>query len=166
MKLATFLFATATTMFSVAEADPLAKVTEKVYFDVDIAGEAAGRITFGLFGDVVPKTAKNFATLCDGSAGTGNSGKPLHYKGSSFHRIIPGFMAQGGDFTNQNGTGGESIYGTKFEDENFLNKHSTDLLLSMANAGKNTNGSQFFITFGATPHLDGKHVVFGRVTSG
>ncbi len=93
MKLATFLFATATTMFGVAEADPLAKVTEKVYFDVEIAGEAAGRITFGLFGDVVPKTAKNFATLCDGSAGTGNSGKPLHYKGSSFHRIIPGFMA-------------------------------------------------------------------------
>ena len=92
MKLATFIFASATTLFSVAEADPLAKVTEKVYFDVEIGGESAGRITFGLFGDVVPKTAKNFATLCEGSAGTGNSGKPLHYKGSNFHRVIPGFI--------------------------------------------------------------------------
>ena len=166
MKLATFLFATATTMFSVAEADPLAKVTEKVYFDVEIGGEAAGRITFGLFGDVVPKTAKNFATLCDGSAGTGNSGKPLHYKGSSFHRIIPGFMAQGGDFTSGDGRGGESIYGNKFADENFDLSHDKPYLLSMANAGPNTNGSQFFITFKETPWLNGRHTVFGEVLEG
>ena len=166
MKLATFLFATATTMFSVAEADPLAKVTEKVYFDVEIGGEASGRITFGLFGDVVPKTAKNFATLCDGSAGTGNSGKPLHYKGSSFHRIIPGFMAQGGDFTSGDGRGGESIYGNKFADENFDLSHDKPYLLSMANAGPNTNGSQFFITFKETPWLNGRHTVFGEVLEG
>ena len=166
MKLATFIFATATTMFSVAEADPLAKVTEKVYFDVEIGGEAAGRITFGLFGDVVPKTAKNFATLCDGSAGTGNSGKPLHYKDSSFHRIIPGFMAQGGDFTSGDGRGGESIYGAKFADENFDLNHDKPYLLSMANAGPNTNGSQFFITFKETPWLNGRHTVFGEVLEG
>ena len=166
MKLATFIFATATTMFSVAEADPLAKVTEKVYFDVEIGGEAAGRITFGLFGDVVPKTAKNFATLCDGSAGTGNSGKPLHYKDSSFHRIIPGFMAQGGDFTSGDGRGGESIYGAKFADENFELNHDKPYLLSMANAGPNTNGSQFFITFKETPWLNGRHTVFGEVLEG
>lgn len=136
-----------------------------VFFDISIGGSPAGRITFDLTANT-PKTSENFRALCTGEKGVGKSGKPLHFKGAPFHRIIPGFMAQGGDFTNQNGTGGESIYGTKFEDENFLNKHSTELLLSMANAGKNTNGSQFFITFGATPHLDGKHVVFGKVTSG
>ena len=133
---------------------------------MEIDGKAAGRITFGLFGDVVPKTAKNFATLCDGSAGVGNAGKPLHYKGSAFHRIIPGFMAQGGDFTSGDGRGGESIYGNKFADENFTLKHSKPYLLSMANAGPNTNGSQFFITFAETSWLDGKHTVFGEVIEG
>ena len=119
-----------------------------------------------MYGGVVPKTVKNFSTLCDGSAGVGNAGKPLHFKGSSFHRIIPGFMAQGGDFTAGNGTGGESIYGNKFADENFDIKHAKPYLLSMANAGPNTNGSQFFITFKETPWLDGRHTVFGEVLEG
>ena len=126
---------------AVAFADTLDTVTEKVYFDIEVDGKEAGRIVFGMFGDTVPKTVKNFSTLAEGSAGVGNSGKPLHFKGSGFHRIIPGFMAQGGDFTNGNGTGGESIYGMKFQDENFNLKHSRPYLLSMANAGRNTNGS-------------------------
>ena len=151
---------------AVAMADTLDTVTDKVFFDIEIDGDKAGRIVFGLFGDTVPKTAKNFATLCDGSAGTGNSGKPLHFKGSAFHRIIPGFMAQGGDFTNGNGTGGESIYGSKFNDENFTLHHTKPYLLSMANAGPNTNGSQFFITFKETPWLNGRHTVFGEVLEG
>ena len=151
---------------AVAFADTLDTVTEKVYFDIEVDGNSAGRIVFGMFGDTVPKTVKNFSTLAEGSAGVGNSGKPLHFKGSGFHRIIPGFMAQGGDFTNGNGTGGESIYGMKFQDENFNLKHSRPYLLSMANAGPNTNGSQFFITFKETPWLDGRHTVFGEVIEG
>ncbi len=138
----------------------------KVAVDVTIGGEPAGTITFELFADVVPKTADNFRALCTGEKGTGASGKPLAYAGSPFHRIIPGFMIQGGDFTNGNGTGGESIYGARFEDENFQLSHTEPGLLSMANAGPNTNGSQFFITVAETPWLDGKHVVFGKVVDG
>ncbi|GKT27565.1 Cyclophilin-type peptidyl-prolyl cis-trans isomerase like protein [Aduncisulcus paluster] len=132
-----------------------------VFFDIKIGSTSAGRITFELFSDVVPKTAENFRCLC-----TGERGGVLHFKDSPFHRIIPNFMCQGGDITRGDGYGGKSIYGESFEDESFKFRHDKPYLLSMANHGKNTNGSQFFITTVPCPHLDGAHVVFGKVVSG
>jgi len=149
-------------MVEITETEP----RSKVFFDISIGGERIGRVIFELYNDVVPKTAENFRSLCVGDKGMGTKGKPLHFKDSIFHRIIKDFMIQGGDFTDANGTGGESIYGEKFDDENFEFKHDTPGLLSMANSGPGTNGSQFFITTVETPHLDGKHVVFGKVLKG
>ena len=148
------------------EAYTLDRVTDKVFFDIEIDQEPVGRIVFGLFGDVVPRTVMNFRSIAEGNLGLRTTGKEMTYTGTNFHRIIPGFMAQGGDFTRGDGTGGESIYGLKFEDENFHLHHTKPYLLSMANSGPNSNSSQFFITFEETPWLDGHHVVFGEVIEG
>ncbi|CAJ1345301.1 unnamed protein product [Effrenium voratum] len=138
----------------------------RVYLDIAIDGVAVGRIVCELFNDAVPKTAENFRLLCTGSRGIGKRGKPLHYKGVKFHRVVPNFVIQAGDFTHCDGTGGESVYGPTFPDENLNLKHTAPGILSMANSGKDTNSSQFFICMKACPHLDGKHCVFGRVIDG
>ncbi len=149
---------------SASNATKDAEVTNKVFFDVTHNDKPMGRIVMGLFGKVVPKTAANFLAIAKGTKDA--KGKFLGYEGTVFHRVIPQFMLQGGDTDHANGYGGKSIYGDKFNDENFVYKHDAKYLLSMANAGKNTNGSQFFLTTVLTPHLNGAHVVFGRVLSG
>jgi peptidylprolyl isomerase len=164
------LFAVASTQAAADDYKPHHPVNPKnpkVFFDITIGDKPAGRVEMELFADTCPKTAENFLKLCEGTKN--KDGKPLAFKGSSFHRVIPEFMCQGGDFTRGNGTGGESIYGGRFDDETFegkAGKHFGPGTLSMANAGPNTNGSQFFICTAETPHLNGKHVVFGQVIKG
>lgn len=142
------------------------EITHRVFLDVDMDGQRLGRIVIALFGKVVPKTVENFRALCTGEKGKGTSGKPLHYKKTPFHRIIPGFMIQGGDIVHGDGKGGESVYGGVFPDESFKIKHSHAGVVSMVNSGPDSNGSQFFITTVKASWLDGEHVVFGKVIQG
>jgi len=138
----------------------------RVFFEVSVGGQSIGKCIIKLYTDKAPKTAENFRALCTGEKGRMRNGKKLHFKHSIFHRVIPGFMAQGCDITAGDGTGGESIYGRTFRDENFIVKHTGRGDLSMANAGPNSNGSQFFLTFAKAQHLNGKHTVFGKVVEG
>ncbi|CAA0815640.1 Peptidyl-prolyl cis-trans isomerase CYP21-1 [Striga hermonthica] len=142
------------------------EITHRVFLDVDIDKQRIGRITIGLYGQVVPKTVENFRALCTGEMGKASNGKVLHYKGTPFHRIIPGFMIQGGDIVSGDGKGNQSIYGGTFRDENFKLKHSHPGVVSMVNSGPDSNGSQFFITTVKAYWLDGEHVVFGKVIDG
>ncbi|XP_020685930.1 peptidyl-prolyl cis-trans isomerase CYP21-1 [Dendrobium catenatum] len=148
------------------EVERVLEITHRVYLDVDIDGQHAGRIIIGLYGEVVPKTVENFRSLCTGEKGRGGHGKALHYKGTPFHRIVSGFVIQGGDITYGDGRGSESIYGGTFPDENFIIKHSHAGVVSMVNSGPDTNGSQFFITSVKASWLDGEHVAFGKVLQG
>ncbi len=148
---------------------PSVATNPRVFLAIAIDGKTLGRVVIELFADAAPKTAENFRALCTGEKGVGKKGRKLQYKGSAFHRIIPQFMCQGGDFTSGDGTGGESIYGDKFDDETFQGKagrHFGPGTLSMANAGPHTNTSQFFLCTSATPHLNGRHVVFGQILTG
>ncbi|XP_042391404.1 peptidyl-prolyl cis-trans isomerase CYP21-1-like isoform X1 [Zingiber officinale] len=142
------------------------EITHRVFLDVDIDGQHLGRIVIGLYGEVVPKTAENFRALCTGEKKNGTGGRNLHYKGTKFHRIVSGFVIQGGDVTNSHGKGSESIYGGTFPDENFSVKHSRAGIVSMVNSGPDSNGSQFFITTVKASWLDGEHVAFGRAIQG
>ncbi|KAL3515005.1 hypothetical protein ACH5RR_021907 [Cinchona calisaya] len=142
------------------------EITHRVFLDVDIDKQHIGRIVIGLYGKVVPKTAENFRALCTGEMGKAANGKALHYKGTPFHRIIPGFMIQGGDIVYGDGRGNASIYGSTFPDENFKIKHSHAGIVSMVNSGPDSNGSQFFITTVKTYWLDGEHIAFGQVLEG
>ncbi|XP_057822162.1 peptidyl-prolyl cis-trans isomerase CYP21-1 [Cryptomeria japonica] len=161
-----FVWASSASLKARRERVSLDEITHRVYLDVEIDGQRAGRIVIGLYGKVVPKTAENFRALCTGEKGKGTVAKDLHYKGTPFHRIIPGFMIQGGDTVYGDGRGGESIYGVTFPDENFKLKHSSAGIVSMANSGPDSNGSQFFITTVKASWLDGQHVVFGKVIQG
>ncbi|WOL19011.1 peptidyl-prolyl cis-trans isomerase CYP19-4-like [Canna indica] len=155
-----------TTTLSLTQAKLQKEITSKVFFDVEISGQPAGRIIMGLYGKIVPKTAENFRALCTGEKGISQDGFPLTYKGSPFHRIIPKYVIQGGDFILHNGSAADSIYGGLFDDESFKVHHSKPGILSMANVGPNTNGCQFFIITAPARKLDGRFVAFGKVIKG